>query len=121
MSLHHPSGHFTLQQSFLCHDPFGFWSLGYTGAQGSGWRGHACVKNLPLVGGEVCAKFGGDWSGGWGVKRGHRYIVTNSRFYIERLANLAPVLHGKNLLSLHHPSRHFTLQQSFLSRDPFGF
>jgi len=22
---------------------------------------------------EVCAKFGGDWSGGSGVKRGHRY------------------------------------------------
>jgi len=28
--------------------------------------------------GEVCEKFGGDWSGGLGVKRGHRY----SHFYI---------------------------------------
>jgi len=24
----------------------------------SGWQGHICVKNLPRVGGEVCAKFG---------------------------------------------------------------
>jgi len=23
-------------------------------------QGHACAKNLPWVGGEVCAKFGGD-------------------------------------------------------------
>jgi len=37
-----------------------------------GWQGHACVKNLPWVGGEVCGKFGGDWSGSSGMKRGHR-------------------------------------------------
>jgi len=47
-------------------------------------RGHACVKNLPSDGREVCAKFGGDWSGSSGVKRAHRYIVTNSLFYIYR-------------------------------------
>jgi len=34
--------------------------LGYPGIQGLGWRGHACVKNLPQVGGEVYAQFGGD-------------------------------------------------------------
>jgi len=27
--------------------PFGFWSLGYPGVQGLGWRGHTCVKKLP--------------------------------------------------------------------------
>jgi len=63
---------FYVTQSFLSRDPFGFWSLEYPGIQGSGLRGHACVKNLPRVGGEVCAKFGGDWSGSSGVKRGHR-------------------------------------------------
>jgi len=42
----------------------GFWSLGYHGVQGLSLRGHGCVKNLPQVGGEACAKFGGDWSGG---------------------------------------------------------
>jgi len=51
-----------------------------------GWHGHACVKNLSCVGGEVCTKFDGDWSGGSGVKRGHRYIGTNSLFYIYRLS-----------------------------------
>jgi len=49
---------------------------------GLGWRSHACAKNHPWVGGEVCAKFGGDWSGGSGVKEGHRYIGTNSLFFI---------------------------------------
>jgi len=43
------------------------------GVQGSGWCGYACAKNHPWVGGEVCAKFGGDWSGGSGVKEVHRY------------------------------------------------
>jgi len=38
---------FYITQSFLSCDPFGFWSLGYPGVQGSGLRGHACVKNLP--------------------------------------------------------------------------
>jgi len=46
--------------------------LGYPGDQGLDWWGHACAKNLPQVGGEVWAKFGGDWSGGLGLKRGHR-------------------------------------------------
>jgi len=64
---------FYVTQSFLSRDPFGFWSLGYPGIQGLGWQGYACVKNLPWVGGEVCAKFGGDWSNGSGVKRVHRY------------------------------------------------
>jgi len=50
-----------------------FWSLGYPGVRGSGWRGFACAKNHPWVGGEVCAKFGGDWLGGSLVKEGHRY------------------------------------------------
>jgi len=64
MSLRHPSGHFTL------HKGFRVWSTpGFRGRVG---EGHACVKNLPRVGGEVCAKFGGDWSGGSCVKRGHR-------------------------------------------------
>jgi len=44
-------------------DIFGAW-----GTQGlMGWvgrAGHTCVKNLPRVGVEVCAKFDGDWSGG---------------------------------------------------------
>jgi len=44
--------------------------LGYPGIQGFDWHDHACVKNLPQVGEEVCAKFGGDWSGGSHVKRG---------------------------------------------------
>jgi len=49
---------------------FGVW--GTLGSGGLGWCGHACAKNHPWVGGEVCAKFGGDWSGGSGVKKGHR-------------------------------------------------
>jgi len=57
---------FYVTQSFLSRDPFGFWSLGYPGVQGR-VCGHACVKNLPRIGGEVCAKFGGDWSGGLGT------------------------------------------------------
>jgi len=55
---------FYVTQSFLSCDPFGFWSLRYLRVQGSGLWDHACVKNLSRVGGEVCAKFGGDWSGG---------------------------------------------------------
>jgi len=47
-----------------------------------GWRGHACVKNLPRVGGEVCAQFDGDWSGGLDMKRVQRY--KQSHFYIYR-------------------------------------
>jgi len=58
---------FYVTQSFLSSDLFGFWSLECPGVQGLGWWGHACVKNLPR------AKFGGDWSTGSGVKRGHRY------------------------------------------------
>jgi len=54
--------------SLVTHLDFGVW-----GSWGLGLRGHACVKNLPQVVGEVCAKFGGDWSGGSGVKRGHMY------------------------------------------------
>jgi len=65
---------FYVTQSFLSRDLFGFWSFGYPGVRGLGWRGHACVENLPRAGGEVCAKFGGDLSGGSGVKRGHRYM-----------------------------------------------
>jgi len=54
--------------------PWPIWVLefGVPRGPGFGFRGHACVKNLPLVGSEVCAKFGGDWSGGSGVKKGHR-------------------------------------------------
>jgi len=48
------------------------WSLGYPEVRGLGRRGHTCVKNL--VGVEVCAKFGGDWSSGLHLKDGHRYI-----------------------------------------------
>jgi len=66
-----------------------FWSLEYpgVGVRGSGWWGHACATNHPWVGVEICAKFGGDWSGGSGVKEGHRYIGTNSLFYIYRFRN----------------------------------
>jgi len=35
--------------------------------------GQTWVKNLPRIGGEIRAKFGGDWSGAWHVKRGQRY------------------------------------------------
>jgi len=54
-------------------DHLGFEVWGTQVVQGLGWQGHACVKNFSRVGGEVCAKFGGDWSGGSGVKRVHRY------------------------------------------------
>jgi len=46
-----------------------FWSLGYPRVRGSGWWGHAYVRNPPLVGVEVCAKFGS------GVKEGCKYTV----------------------------------------------
>jgi len=71
---------FYITQSFLSRDPFGFLSLGYPGVQGSSWQGHACVKKLPWVGGEVCAKFGGDWSGSLGMKRGHIYCLVFVHF-----------------------------------------
>jgi len=46
--------------------------LGYF--RSGSWVGgvHTCVENLPGVGGEVCAKFGGDYSGSSGVKEGQR-------------------------------------------------
>jgi len=50
----------------ICLD-FGAWG---TPGQESGGRGR-CVKNLPRVGVQVCAKFGGDWSRGLLVKEGH--------------------------------------------------
>jgi len=67
--------------------PWPIWVLEFGVSQGqrSRRRGHACVKNLPWVGRKSCAKFGGDWSCSSGVKRGHRYIHTNSQFYIYRL------------------------------------
>jgi len=37
------------------------------------------LKNLSLVGGEGCAKFGGDWSGGLGMKS--RYRFKNAKSY----------------------------------------
>jgi len=49
--------HFFVKQSFFPSDLFRFWSLGYPGVRGLGWRGHTCVKNLPRVDVEVCAKF----------------------------------------------------------------
>jgi len=70
---------FFVKQSFFYSDPFGFWSLRYPS-----WRGYACVKNLPWVGREVCAKFGGDWSNSLSVKRGQRYL-RQSLLYIERI------------------------------------
>jgi len=81
VSLRDSSGHFC-KARFFSSDLFRFWSLGYPGVWGSGWRGHKCVKNLPRIGGEVCAKFGGDWSGSLHVKRGHRY--KQSLLYRER-------------------------------------
>jgi len=30
------------------------------------------LRTIPGLVGEVCAKIGGDWSGGSGVKEGHR-------------------------------------------------
>jgi len=73
-----------IAQSFFSCDLLRNWSLGYPGVRGSDWQGHACVKNLPRVGGEVSTKFGGDWSDGLLVKEELRYIYTNSVFYIYR-------------------------------------
>jgi len=50
---------FYFTQSFFSRDLFRYWSLRYPGVRGLGWQGHTCVKNLPRVGVEVCAKFGG--------------------------------------------------------------
>jgi len=72
---------FFVKQYFFCSDLLMFCSLGYPGVRGSGWWGHACVKNLSWVGVEVCAKFGRDWFGGSSVKEGHIY----SLFYIHSL------------------------------------
>jgi len=52
----------------MLHKGCGTW-----GPLGSGWQGHTCVKNIPRVGVEVFAKFGGDWSGGSHVKKGDSY------------------------------------------------
>jgi len=64
---------FFVYQSFFTSDLFRFWSLGYPRVRGAGWWGQTCVKKLPQVGVQVCAKFGGDWSGGLLVKEEHRY------------------------------------------------
>jgi len=69
---------FFVKQSLFSSDLSRFWSLGYPGVCGLGWRGHSCAQNFPRVGGEVCTKFGGDWSGGSPVKRGHRYITVQT-------------------------------------------
>jgi len=67
-----PIGTFYISQTIFSHDPLRFWSLEYPGVRGSGWRGQTWVKSLSRVGVEVCAKFGGDWSGGSRVNEGHR-------------------------------------------------
>jgi len=56
------SNAFFVKQSFFSTDLFRLWSLEYPGVRGLGWSSHTNVKNLPRVGAEVCAKFGGDWS-----------------------------------------------------------
>jgi len=81
---------------------FGVW-----GTPGSSWQGHAWVKNLPRMGWEVCTTFGRDWSGGSSLKEGYRY----KQSLLCILANRAPALPGKNLMSLCHPSGHFTLHK----------
>jgi len=69
-------------------------SFGVWGTSGSGWRGGACDKNLPQVGVEVCAKFGGDGSGSLRAKN----VQTVSFIYTHGLANRGPALPGKNLV-----------------------
>jgi len=62
-----------VKQSFFSSDLFRCWSWRYPEVRGSGWWNHTCVKNLPQVGVEIFAKFGGDWSDGSLVKEVHRY------------------------------------------------
>jgi len=38
---------FYVTQTIFSSDQFRFWSLGYPGINGLGWRSHSCVKNLP--------------------------------------------------------------------------
>jgi len=48
--------------------------------------GQACVKNLPLVGVDICTKIGGDWSGGSSTKEVHgklQYRDKQSFLYID--------------------------------------
>jgi len=71
----YPSEHFTLHKVFSPVTLKGFGVWGTQGSRGLGWRGHTCVKDLPWVGGEVCAKFGGDWSGGSREKEEYRYSL----------------------------------------------
>jgi len=70
---------FYMTQSFFSLDLLRFWSLRYPRVRRLGLAGHTCVKNRPWVGVEVCAKFGGYWSG---ICAWMRYIGTSSLFYI---------------------------------------
>jgi len=91
---------FFVKQSFFSSDLLRFWSLGYPGVKGSDCRGQTCVKNLSGVGAEVFAKFAGHWYGGLHVKEGHRHIGRYKQSFIYKLANRAPALPVKNLMSL---------------------
>jgi len=57
-------------------------------------RSCLCYKNHPWVGGKVCAKFGGDWSGGSLVKEGHRYKQSLLYIYKEKkkIEDLASII-----------------------------
>jgi len=70
--------HFLSSKIFSPVICLGFRVWGTPGSGGSGWQGQTCVKHLPQVGVEVCAKFGGDWSRVSPVKEGH--IGTNNLF-----------------------------------------
>jgi len=99
------------KQSFLLQWSALVLEFGVPRGQGVRLQGHACVNDLPWVGVEVCAKFGADWFGGSGMKEDTGTYIGSwykqSVLYI--LANRAPALPGKNLMSLHHPSGHFKM------------
>jgi len=49
---------------------FGVW--GTLGSRGQVGRVIVVLRTFPVLVGEICAKFGGDWPGGSRMKEGHR-------------------------------------------------
>jgi len=104
---------FFVCQSFFSSDLLRFWSLRYPGVRGFSWRGHTCVGNLPCVGGEVCAIFGGGWSGGSHMKEGQSVYID-----IKTSQPGPSAARDKNFKGL--PIRTFYVTQSFFSVTYLG-
>jgi len=68
---------FFVKQSFFSSDLLSFWSLGYSRVTGSGWWGPTFPESVERSVQNLVEIYGHSR-----VKEGHRYIGTNSLFFI---------------------------------------